>query len=541
MKIVSFSRLLTEKAMNMKTYSDVISRLNNDALIGFEFEVVVKPYSELFVSSEESRFTEDISDYDWDDLISSRSNLGEYFDISSRDRAYIEDDYNEWLNDEAEEWATQNYEDFRQDNDESEEDLVERAKDSFIQDSDKRRHPGHIDNFVDYRGGIIGILRHHNLEPVHGWHSDTEFYTSEDSDEPAFEGIAENCARSLTRFGIETRFGDPGPNYTTWGITSDGSLPADHDMGQGIEIISKPLPPTEAIKHLNRFFDWMEDVDITTTEECGLHINISVSEMAENLDPFKLALFMGEEYMLAEFKRTNSVYTKPMLDSIFSQLSNTGVVPKLPKEMLDLSLSIINKSIAKYKTANLSKLKDHGYIEFRIAGGANYHKDAQKIILAIGRYLTIIELACDPHAERQEYMKKIAKLSSLVRYKISGSSKIDAEDFISINFTRFLNASNSERFTSMTKQLSRLYNDLRSDSDLSDFDRNTTISHIVILFVNIVSELIASSIKLSLPFTVKELVAIRALAKQLDIKLSDIPQHISDVGIRERFKKDMRL
>lgn len=524
----------------MKTYSDVISRLNDQALIGFEFEVIVRPNSEMFVSGEESRFTEDISYYHWGDLISRQSNLAEYFDISSRDRTSIEDDYAEWLNDEAETWATQHYEDFRQNHDEREEELVDKAKESFINLSDNRKHPGHPDNFVEYRGGIKGILRYHNLEPVHGWHDDTNFYTSEASDEPNFEATSENCATSLSSAGIKTTVGDPGPDYSTWGITSDGSLPSDHDEGQGIEVISTPLPPSEAIKQMNIFFDWMKGYNITTNEDCGLHINISIPELKDKLDPFKLALFLGEEYMLAAFKRTNSVYAKPMLDDIFNSLQKTGTIPKLPKEMLDLSLDILSNHVTKYRTANLSKLARYGYIEFRIAGGEKYHTDSQKIIEAIGRYLAVIELACDPKAELREYMKKITKLSSQMRTKIATTPETGRRDFISNNFTRFLNRSNVNNFTELTSYLSSLYNQTR-DTSHNEEQIAKIKQHILQAFAEIVDILVSSSIKLSLPFNVKELVAIRAIAKQLGVDLRDVPDNMINIRAIERFKKDMRL
>jgi hypothetical protein len=74
---------------------------------------------------------------------------------------------------------------------------------------------------------------------------------------------------------------------------------------------------------------------------------------------------------------------------------------------MNIARSVIDD--AKFRSVNFSKLKN-GYLEFRSIGGHGYHLKYNEITDTISRWISVIDLACDPDASRKEYVKKVAKL-----------------------------------------------------------------------------------------------------------------------------------
>ena len=76
--------------------------------------------------------------------------------------------------------------------------------------------------------------------------------------------------------------------------------------------------------------------------------------------------------------------------------------------MVELARAGLSKN--KYSSVNISKLEKHGYLEFRIAGGENYHLKPRLVEEAILRYITALDIASDPNLYREEYLKKLTSL-----------------------------------------------------------------------------------------------------------------------------------
>jgi hypothetical protein len=123
----------------------------------------------------------------------------------------------------------------------------------------------------------------------------------------------------------------------------------------------------------------------------------------------KLVLFMGDQYALKQFDRLNNEFTVPQTRTILNNVTGLGKLPREASKMIELAQSVLSKR--KYSSVHITKLSD-GYLEFRIAGGADYHKDYAKIRDTVMRFVAALELACDPAAERQEYLKKLSKIFS---------------------------------------------------------------------------------------------------------------------------------
>ena len=197
-----------------------------------------------------------------------------------------------------------------------------------------------------------------------------------------------------------------GDDINDWRIVPDGSI-QEGGTGTGIELVSPPTPVDDALGDLKQCFKWMTKHEVVTNSTTGLHLNLSIPGLAGNLDPLKLILFMGEAHVLKSYERETNTYAKKHYTDLVDAIKNMGVLPKSLNYLTIEARKSLKKE--KYRTVNLSKL-DHGYLEFRTAGNENYHKKYNQVAGDVGRFLTVLEIACDPDAERQEYLKKIAKL-----------------------------------------------------------------------------------------------------------------------------------
>ena len=235
--------------------------------------------------------------------------------------------------------------------------------------------------------------------------SDLLIISDEDSANGDFKKTAEQAKDSLEdSLGYDVTIN--GDSSKGWVIVPDGSIQAP-GVGCGIEIVSPPDPVEDSLGDLRQMFRWMTKHDVITNSTTGLHLNLSIPDIKEKLDPLKLILFMGEGHVLSSYGRKLNTYAKEHGADLIDTIKNTG---KLPNDAAGLKRYATHAlQDVKYRTVNLSKLKD-GYLEFRTAGNENYHKKFDQVAGDVGRFLTVLELACDPDAEKQEYAKKLVKL-----------------------------------------------------------------------------------------------------------------------------------
>jgi len=235
--------------------------------------------------------------------------------------------------------------------------------------------------------------------------SDLLIIKDEDSSIGDFEKTAEEAKKSLEDM-ITGEIEISTTNIDAWRIVKDGSI-QDAGVGCGIEIVSPPLNIEDGLGDLKQMFKWMVKHDVVTNSSTGLHLNLSIPDLSEKLDALKLVLFMGESHILGKYDRKFNTYALEHTEEMINSIRDHG---KIPKKLAGMQ-SVAEKALlsVKYRTVNLSKL-NHGYLEFRTAGNDNYHKNFSKVEDDVGRFLTLLELACDPEAEKQEYIKKLAKL-----------------------------------------------------------------------------------------------------------------------------------
>lgn len=235
--------------------------------------------------------------------------------------------------------------------------------------------------------------------------SDLLIISHQDPNKGDFINTAQKAKESLEDLlGYSVRVN--GESINQWRIVQDGSI-QEGGVGCGIEIISPPDPVEDSLADLKMLFRWMTKHEVVTNSTTGLHINLSIPEIKEKLDPLKLILFMGEEHVLKSYDRKLNSYALKHRDDLMTALSEYASKPESVSMLKAMAGSALKK--AKYRTVNLSKL-DAGYLEFRTAGNADYHHKLNQVTDDVGRFLTIVELACDPEAEKKEYLKKLAKL-----------------------------------------------------------------------------------------------------------------------------------
>ena len=232
------------------------------------------------------------------------------------------------------------------------------------------------------------------------------------------DNIAESFREAIGRpVKASSNYHSTTRDSTSYIIEPDGSLDSPNDSSDGgLEFISPPLPLEEMISDLNKVTKWAVYNSCYTNESTGLHINVSVPGFTrEKLDYVKLALLLGDEYVLKEFNREGNYYAKSSMQSIRERVAEN---PKKAQELLDTmktnldglaSKAIHNGDTNKYVSINT---KD-GYIEFRSPGNdwlGEMAADGTKIENTLRRFVVALSAAIDPTAYREEYLKKLYKL-----------------------------------------------------------------------------------------------------------------------------------
>jgi hypothetical protein len=192
-------------------------------------------------------------------------------------------------------------------------------------------------------------------------------------------------------------------------------LDPDDSDDAGLEFVSPPLPIEELLNDLNKVKAWADRTGCYTNDSTGLHINVSVPGWTggtDQLDYVKLALLLGDEFVLDSFGRAGNTYAKSAMGKIRDAVRKN---PDRAQELMDRMKSgmdqlaskvVHSRSTDKYTSINV---KD-GYIEFRSPGGDWLNDNFKEIDNTLRRFTVALSAAVDPEAYREEYLKKLYKL-----------------------------------------------------------------------------------------------------------------------------------
>ena len=276
---------------------------------------------------------------------------------------------------------------------------------------------------------------------VEDWIYDNYSYMSSFLDDYGYEyhsgsGDVEDVANELnvwirdnSEFKDYPESGDYGDTNTTtaWSVEKDSSI--EPDEGAGAELISPVFDsPRKMLTEMKSLFDWSEE-NFGTNNSTGLHVTMSWQgekrdlvktdddefwgDEASEPNKLKMALLLGDEYLLAEFGRLRNSYTKSQYQNVlkYAEGMKRGDAKSFEAFEKELAKGIDS---GKFNSINFKGETDkdsgNNLIEFRIAGGVDYNTMYDKVVKACVRYATVMKAGYSKDAFRPEYVKAVFRL-----------------------------------------------------------------------------------------------------------------------------------
>ena len=195
-------------------------------------------------------------------------------------------------------------------------------------------------------------------------------------------------------------------------VEPDGSLdePSDSSDG-GVEFVSHPQPISDLLADLEKIKAWAKKTGCYTNESTGLHINVSVPQ-GSSRDYVKLAILLGDNYVLDEFERAGNTFCKSALDQVKQKAMTSDADAKVVLDKMRTGLdSIASQAIHTGNTNKYISINNKGnYIEFRSPGDDWLGDKFDKIENTLLRTVVALDAASDPQKYRKEYLKKLYKI-----------------------------------------------------------------------------------------------------------------------------------
>jgi ribosomal protein S20 len=336
---------------------------------------------------------------------------------------WMEENFSDYLKDNPERLRNAVKNQLTQEEDESDEDFQDRI-DAEIDDEgsgydsaleELREEYDEEDRFEDFLSisGIETLLDFNNEYDLTWPYYE---YISAERGELSVDTIADDFQKAIGRpVNASSNYHGGRREAGHYVVEPDGSLEGDNPGDGGLEFVSPPLPLDEMLSDLDKVTKWASRIGAYTNESTGLHMNVSIPNFSkENLDYVKLAIFLGDEYVLDQFGRTGNTYCKSAMKAI-KQTARTD--PDKVKTMLQqmqgnlsaMASKIVHTgSTSKYTSINTKE----GYIEFRSPGGdwlSEYGDDPSKVTNTLLRFVVALDIAMKPELYRKEYMKKLYK------------------------------------------------------------------------------------------------------------------------------------
>ena len=389
-----FKDYIVELAKNYKTYSEVLTRLEDTALIGFEFEYA-------------SSATPINAEYaDIKKVIETLDEYYQYFDVNHTNRIKQEYEYTikEYVLEHYEEYLPQKIIDSITTEDGINDDKLDIEVDYFIMHDLTDIEA--FDIYIGEKYENIYDFATTNGTPKYGYVKDDEHYIYiEDNQINKIDNMKE-----LNE--VLTYIGEKG--NTAYKIVNDTSVQG----GTAYELITPPLRPSKALDVLEKTLNFISRYRVTNSTT-GLHVGISIKDKLTKLNKLKLILFSDESLILKNFNRSNNIYTTPHLSHL-SGIAGNAIITKdlsnLNSEAIkELEKILMNNIIIdKYKSINFKKLNlDTPYIEFRMMGN-DYADKLTTIKDSIMRYLTAIDVAVDSTRAEDEYHTKLVRFINTI-------------------------------------------------------------------------------------------------------------------------------
>jgi hypothetical protein len=268
-------------------------------------------------------------------------------------------------------------------------------------------------------------------------------------------------------------------------VEPDGSLDPDDSNDAGLEFVSPPLPIEELLSDLNKVKAWADKTGCYTNDSTGLHINVSVPGWSgdyNQLDYVKLAVLLGDEFVLDSFGRAGNTYAKSAMGKIRSIIKqNPAKAEELLQRMKSGMDQLASKAIHSGVTEKYTSINTkNGYIEFRSPGGDWLNDNFAEIENTLRRFTVALSAAVDPEMYRKEYLKKLYKLLDVSNEKdpLSYFAKYSAGELPKAALKSFVRQAQLERGVKRGKEEPQQEPqgvDTRVDYELYDRTTNAVI------------------------------------------------------------------
>jgi hypothetical protein len=242
-------------------------------------------------------------------------------------------------------------------------------------------------------------------------------------------------------------------------VEPDGSLDPDDSNDAGLEFVSPPLPIEELLSDLNKVKAWADKTGCYTNDSTGLHINVSVPGWSgdyNQLDYVKLAVLLGDEFVLDSFGRAGNTYAKSAMGKIRSIIKqNPAKAEELLQRMKSGMDQLASKAIHSGVTEKYTSINTkNGYIEFRSPGGDWLNDNFAEIENTLRRFTVALSAAVDPEMYRKEYLKKLYKLLDVSGEKdpLSYFAKYSAGELPKAALKSFVRQAQLERGVKRSKE-----------------------------------------------------------------------------------------
>lgn len=420
--------LLTELRMSpssLKTQAAAI-----DALVGMEFEIYVPGAGEYDPADLEmvEDMDYDTRPYDIDDILKFYANGDNAMSKYELDRlqARLQEEYDEYITEEIDSmWNSDGYDYFQENFDKDNLDEDETVDDVW---NDQGReywaiHSQFVDEQREDPPSERDWLRERSwtsMEDVNSHFGFTwPYWKQEDPpDSMSMQEVADSFAQHVGRDVSVEGNGSNGE----YGLTTDGSLNSPRDSNDGgLEFISPPLSVSEMITDLELVRGWAEKNGAYTDDDTGLHINVSIQNADwTKLDYVKLAIILGDQYILEKFGRAENTYAVSAFEKIEKIIRTSPdtafhMMATMKQHMNEFASRILHDlATAKYTSINLKLNFDPGKqrVEFRSPGGDYLGKNFNLIKDTMLRFVVALDSALDPAKDRKEYITKLYKMLS---------------------------------------------------------------------------------------------------------------------------------
>jgi hypothetical protein len=194
-------------------------------------------------------------------------------------------------------------------------------------------------------------------------------------------------------------------------VEPDGSLQGD-DGETGLEFVSPVLTVDEMLSDIDKVVKWAERAGAYTNSSTGLHINVSVPDQ-KNLDYVKLAMFLGDNYILEQFGREGNRYCKSALKNIVKMgQGDPSRVEEMMRQFQGGLSELASKILHTGSTEKFTSINNRDqWVEFRGPGGDWMTGDAgiTTVKNTLLRAVAALSVATRPAEFKQEYYKKLYK------------------------------------------------------------------------------------------------------------------------------------